>query len=88
MDRGNTVDEDTRSISVPDYSGAGLAISVPVVLRARNAADARAIAGAQDMMPLPAQVLYPVGSSVVYLTLHRRFSLVFWSKLFTACSLS
>jgi VWFA-related protein len=48
---GNTVDEDTRAISVPDYNGTGLAISVPVVLLARNAADARAIAGAQEMMP-------------------------------------
>jgi len=48
---GNTVDEDTRSITVPDYSGAGLALSVPVVLRARNAADARAIGGALETMP-------------------------------------
>jgi VWFA-related protein len=48
---GNTVDEDTRSITVPDYSGAGLSISVPVLLRARNAADARAISGAQQTMP-------------------------------------
>jgi VWFA-related protein len=48
---GNTVDEDTRSITVPDYSGTGLSISVPVLLRARNAADARAISGAQQTMP-------------------------------------
>jgi len=52
---GNTVDEDTRSLSVPDYSGTGLAISVPAVLRARNAADARAIAGAHEMMPFAAR---------------------------------
>jgi VWFA-related protein len=48
---GNTVDEDTRSIMVPDYSGTGLAISVPVLLRARNAADAKAIASAHQPMP-------------------------------------
>jgi hypothetical protein len=33
------------------------------------------------------QVVYPVGSSMVYLTLDRRWSLVFGSKLFTDCSL-
>jgi len=48
---GNTVDEDARSITVPDYSGTGLAISVPVLFRARNAADAKAIAGAQQPRP-------------------------------------
>ena len=48
---GNTVDEGTRSVTVPDYGGAGLAISVPLVFRARNAADAKAIAGATEMMP-------------------------------------
>jgi VWFA-related protein len=48
---GTTVDEEMRSISVPDYSGPGLTLSVPVVLRARNAADARAIAGAQQVTP-------------------------------------
>ena len=33
------------------------------------------------------QVVYPVGSSMVYLTLDRRFYLVFGSTLFTDCSL-
>jgi hypothetical protein len=33
------------------------------------------------------QVVYPVGSSMVYLTLDRRCSLVFGTKLFTDCSL-
>jgi hypothetical protein len=33
------------------------------------------------------QVVYPVGSSMVYLTLDRRFYLVFGSRLFTDCSL-
>jgi hypothetical protein len=48
---GNTVEEGTRSVTVPDYGGAGLAISVPVVFRARNAADAKAIGGVAEMMP-------------------------------------
>jgi len=48
---GNTVHEDTRSLRVPDYGEAGLALSVPVLFRARNAADARAIAAAREMMP-------------------------------------
>jgi VWFA-related protein len=48
---GNTVDEATRSVTVPDYGGAGLAISVPVVFRARSAAEARAIASVPEMMP-------------------------------------
>jgi VWFA-related protein len=42
---GNTVDEDTRSLTVPDYAAPALAISGPVVFRARNASEARAIAG-------------------------------------------
>jgi VWFA-related protein len=42
---GHTVDEDTRSLTVPDYAAPALALSVPVLFRARNAAEARAIAG-------------------------------------------
>jgi VWFA-related protein len=48
---GNTIDEDTRTVTVPDYRGGGLEISVPAVYRARNIADVRAILGAQQMMP-------------------------------------
>lgn len=48
---GNTVDEATRSVTVPDYGGARLAISVPAVIRARSVADAKAIAGVPEMMP-------------------------------------
>jgi VWFA-related protein len=48
---GNTIDEDRRSISVPDFSAAGLAIGVPVLLRARTAADVTAIAATQKPMP-------------------------------------
>lgn len=43
---GTTIDEDTRSISVPDFGAATLAISSPVVLRARNAAETRVMAAA------------------------------------------
>jgi VWFA-related protein len=42
---GDTIDEDTRSVTVPDYSKAALAIGLPAVYRARNAAEARAISG-------------------------------------------
>jgi len=48
---GDTIDEYMRSIVVPDLSGPGLALSSPVVLRARNASDARTIAGATDAAP-------------------------------------
>jgi VWFA-related protein len=48
---GTTIDEDTRSISVPDFSAAALAISAPVVLRARNAAETRAIAATPHTTP-------------------------------------
>src|SRR6185436_17180551 len=44
---GNTIDDDQRSISVPAFSDAGLAISSPVVLRARTAAEARTIAASR-----------------------------------------
>lgn len=48
---GNAVDEEARSITVPDLSGADLALSSPVVLRARNLAEARTIAAAADAAP-------------------------------------
>jgi VWFA-related protein len=48
---GNTVDEDTRPVTVPDYSRATLAIGVPVVYRVRNAAEARAIGAGADPAP-------------------------------------
>jgi hypothetical protein len=52
---GSTIDEDRRSITVPDFSAAGLAISSPVVLRARNAAEARTIAASPKPMPFAAR---------------------------------
>jgi len=46
---GVTVDEDTRSLTVPDYAAAALTISVPALFRARTASEARALAsGAAD----------------------------------------
>ena len=48
---GNILDEDRRPFSVPDLAAADLAISAPVLLRARTVADARAIAGARQAVP-------------------------------------
>jgi VWFA-related protein len=48
---GNIVDEDRRPFSVPDLSAANLAIGVPVLLRARTAADARLLAGGTPAIP-------------------------------------
>jgi len=48
---GDTIEEYTRSIVVPDLSTPGLALSSPVVLRARNVWDARTIAGGADAAP-------------------------------------
>jgi VWFA-related protein len=52
---GNTIDEDRRSISVPDFSAASLAISSPVLLRARTAAEARALGASPRPMPFAAR---------------------------------
>jgi len=48
---GNIVDEDRRPFSVPDLSAANLAIGVPVLLRARTAADARLLAEGRPAIP-------------------------------------
>ena len=48
---GSILDEDRRPFSVPDPSAAALAISTPILLRARTAADARAIAGGGSAIP-------------------------------------
>ena len=50
-DSGDTIEEYTVSIAVPDLSGPNLTLSSPVVLRARNPSDARTIAGAADAAP-------------------------------------
>jgi VWFA-related protein len=48
---GNVLDEDRRPFSVPDFSVVGLAIAPPVLLRARTAVEARAIAAAPQAVP-------------------------------------
>jgi VWFA-related protein len=48
---GNIVDEDRRPFSVPDLSAVNLAIGVPVLLRARTAADARLLAEGRPAIP-------------------------------------
>jgi VWFA-related protein len=49
---GNTIDEDTRPLTVPDYAAAALAISAPALFRARNAGEARVFSGAaQESVP-------------------------------------
>jgi VWFA-related protein len=51
---GNTIDDDRRAITVPDFTGGALSISSPVVFRARSAAEARSIAGAAGaLLPTP-----------------------------------
>jgi VWFA-related protein len=48
---GNILDEDRRAFGVPDLSTAALAINTPILLRARTAADARAIADGGAAIP-------------------------------------
>ena len=48
---GNVVDEDRRPFSVPDLSAANLAVGVPMLLRARTAADARLFAEGRPATP-------------------------------------
>ena len=52
---GNTVDEDTRPITVPDYAAVALAISAPAVFRARTIAEACAIAADPEAVPFAAR---------------------------------
>ena len=48
---GNILDEDRRPFVVPDFSGQSLAIGAPLLLRARTAAEARALGGASRPTP-------------------------------------
>ena len=48
---GNVLDDDRRPLNVPDFSAADLAITTPVLLRARTVAEARAIAAAPQAVP-------------------------------------
>jgi len=45
-ERGDTVDEDTRQISIPDLAQPALTLSSPAAILARNAAELRAVAAA------------------------------------------
>lgn len=49
--RGNEIDGDMRRVAVPAFDDSRLAIGSPVVLRARNARDARAITAGTDLHP-------------------------------------
>jgi hypothetical protein len=49
--QGNILDEDRRPFVVPDFSGGSLAIGAPLVLRARTAAEARALGGMLQVTP-------------------------------------
>ncbi len=48
---GTVVDEDRRSFTVPDLSAPNLALSVPMLLRTRTAAEARVLAGGAAATP-------------------------------------
>lgn len=48
---GNVLDEDRRPFNVPDLSARPLAVGVPVLLRARTVADARAFAAGHPATP-------------------------------------
>ena len=48
---GTILDEDRRSFTVPDLSAAGLALSVPTLLRIRTAAEARALTAGAAATP-------------------------------------
>jgi hypothetical protein len=48
---GTILDEDRRPFSVPDLSGPQLALSAPVLLRARTVADARTLSGGGQALP-------------------------------------
>jgi len=48
---GTILDEDRRSFSVPDLAAPNLALSVPMLLRTRTAAEARVLAGGAAATP-------------------------------------
>lgn len=49
--RGDEIDGDMRRVTVPAFDDSRLAIGSPIVLRARNARDARNIAAGTDLHP-------------------------------------
>ena len=68
--KGDTVDEDRRAISVPDFSAAELRISVPVLLRARTVAEARTLATAPQPMPFAGREFVRTDRLFVRFALH------------------
>ena len=68
--KGDTVDEDRRSISVPDFSAADLGISTPVLLRARTVAEARTLATARQPMPFAGREFVRTDRLFIRFTLH------------------
>ena len=49
--QGQTIDEDTRSITVPDFGGAPLTLGTPVVRRVRNVSELRALTDSAEAAP-------------------------------------
>jgi VWFA-related protein len=48
---GEVLEEESRAVTVPDFSANGLAISSPVVLRAQNVGEFRTLSAAADPVP-------------------------------------
>src|SRR6185436_20285238 len=67
---GNTIDEDTRSVTVPDYSAAALRISVPALFRARTASEARVLAGGGSDIPYAGREFVRTDRVFVRFSLH------------------
>lgn len=49
--QGQTIDEDTRSVTVPDFAAAPLALDSPVVWRVRNVSDLKALTAGTEPAP-------------------------------------
>lgn len=49
--QGQTIDEDTRAITVPDFATTTLVLGTPVVQRVRNASELRALIGGAEPTP-------------------------------------
>src|SRR5262249_49863168 len=49
--RGDTIDGESRKITVPSFAGADLTIGSPMVLRARNAIEVRNIVAGREQRP-------------------------------------
>lgn len=67
---GNVVDEQTRPATVPDFSGDGLTLSTPVVLRAQNALDFRAISSGANATPFAGREVLRTDRLLVRFSVH------------------